>query len=187
MKKFFTFLTVALFAASMVACGEKDNQNEGSDSDTPMNIADNTLVYDGVTYTFSGVVVDYRHSEMTLVSAFVGDPQNVDLIVDHIHITPNVWNRDFDLTDQSQWPDDVAVSLIINGAIEMQYEGWVNVDRGLFGRLDGVEYEGESIFTSGTYRVSGNNDGTPITVTVNGKLKNGKTLQMKIVSDNYQL
>ena len=168
---------VAAAAMLFAACG-KDNVED---------LADNTLVYDGVTYTFSNVMVDYRHSEMTLVSAIAGDPQNAELIVDHIHITPNVWNRDFDLVDQSQWPDDVAVYLIINGAIEMQFEGWVNGDRGIFGRLDGVEYEGESIFTSGTYRVSGNNDGTPITITVNGKLKNGKDLKMKLVSPQYNI
>ncbi|MBP5516041.1 MAG: hypothetical protein J6X86_03730 [Bacteroidales bacterium] len=184
MKKLFSILMVAFAMTTMVAC-DKDNDNDGDGDE--MNIADNTLVYDGVTYTFSDVMVDYRHSEMTLVSAFSGDPQDAELIVDHIHITPNVWNRDFDLTDQSQWPDDVAVYLILNGAIDMQFEGWVNVGRNMGGHLDGVEYEGESIFTSGTYRVSGNNDGTPITITVNGKLKNGKTLQMKIVSDNYDI
>lgn len=182
MKKLFSILMIAFAMTTMVAC-DKDQE----DGDNQLNIADNTLVYDGVTYNFNTVTVDYRHSEMTLVSAYVGDMNDADLIVDHIHITPNVWNRDFDLTDQSQWPDDVSVYLIINGAVEMQYEGWVNVDRNMGGFLDGVEYEGESIFTSGTYRVSGNNDGTPITITVNGKLKNGKTLQMKIVSDNYSV
>ena len=53
--------------------------------------------------------------------------------------------------------------------------------------LDGVYYEHESIFTSATYRVSGNNDGTPITVTLDGTLKNGKTLQMKLVSGRYDV
>ena len=48
-------------------------------------------------------------------------------------------------------------------------------------------YEHESIFTSATYRVSGNNDGTPITVTLDGTLKNGKTLQMKLVSGRYDV
>ena len=57
----------------------------------------------------------------------------------------------------------------------------------MLGCIDSVYYENESIFTNGTYRVSGNNDGTPITVTLNGKLKNGKTLQMKLVSGNYEV
>lgn len=188
MKKVFSILMVAFAMTAMVAC-DKDNESDA----TEMNIADNTLVYDGVTYTFSVVDVDYRHNEMTLVSAMTGDTLDNGepvLMLHHMHITPNVWNRDFNLVDQSQWPnDEVAVDLILYGSFELAFEGGVdyNGNKYMGGRLDGVEYEGESIFTSGTYRVSGNNDGTPITITVNGKLRNGKTLQMKIVSGNYNV
>ncbi len=183
MKKFFSILMVAMLATAMVSC-EKDNDSD----DSQMNIADNTIVYDGQTYTIDNVWVDYYHSELTLISAATGETMdNGDplVYVDGIHITPNAWNRDFDLTDNSQWPDEVSVYLIFNGVLGINYVGWVNGDRDMSGDLDGVGYEHESIFTSGTYRVSGNNDGTPITITVNGKLKNGKTLQMKIVTGNY--
>ena len=69
----------------------------------------------------------------------------------------------------------------------MSYDGYYNGDKDINGLLDGVYYEHESIFTSATYRVSGNNDGTPITVTLDGTLKNGKTLQMKLVSGRYDV
>lgn len=190
MKKLFPILLVAFAMTTMVSC-EKDN--DGDDSDLPLDIADNTLVYDGVTYTFSDVEVDFRHDELTLVSAMTGETQDNGeplLTLHRLHITPNVWNRDFDLADQSQWPDDeVAVELILEGVFELSFEGVVNYngDKFMGGRLDGMEYEGSSIFTSGNYRVSGNNDGTPITITVNGVLINGKTFQMKLVSGNYNL
>jgi hypothetical protein len=80
------------------------------------------------------------------------------------------------------------VSLHLYGVVEMTFEMFNNGgNTGGYGTLDGQEYENESIFSSGTYSVSGNNDGTPITVTYDGVLKNGKTLKMKLVSDNYPL
>lgn len=188
MKKIFSILMVALMAMAVVSCGKDEDNNTSTNGGTQLNIADNTLVYDGVTYVLTNVVVDYYHPGLTLMNASTsetmgnGDPL---LVVDGIHITPNMWNRDFDLTSQAQWPDEVSVYLYLSGALDFHFDGWCNGDRNISGSLDGVNYENESIFTSGTYRVSGNNDGTPITVTVNGVLKNGKTLQMKLVSDSY--
>ena len=179
--------TMMLFAA----CGkDDDNKNSGgSGGGSGLSIADNTLMYDGVTYTFDYVMVDYYHPELTLVNATTSDTTESGeplLSIDGIHITPNAWNKSFDLADNSNWPDEISVYLIFNGALDISFDGWVNVDRDISGHLDGVDYEGESIFESGTYSVSGNNDGTPITVTVDGMLKNGKTLQMKIVTPSYR-
>ena len=55
------------------------------------------------------------------------------------------------------------------------------------GNIGEEKFDGESLFTEGTLSVSGNNDGTPITVILDGKLKNGKTLKMKLVSGNYDI
>lgn len=188
MKKVFSILMVALFATAMMSC-QKENVNEGNGSQT--EIAKNTLVYDGTTYTFSDVVVTYYHSQLTLMFAFTGDTlENGQprLSVEGIHIVPSVWNKTLDLASYAQYPEDATVTLNISGEVNLSYEAWDNGGMvGSHGILDGQEYENESIFTSGTYNVSGNNDGTPITVTVDGKLKNGKTLKMKIVSDNYNL
>lgn len=185
MKKVLSILVVAMFATAVMSCS-KDKDDEST-----LNIPDNTLVYDGTSYTFDEVVVDYYHQALTLVSAYTSEMQQGTedpmLAIDGIHITPNMWNKTFDLTSQASWPDEVSVYMILNGVLDISFEGWVNGDRDISGHIDDVDYEHESIFTSGTYRVSGNNDGTPITVTIDGVLKNGKKLQIKLVTDSYNV
>lgn len=184
---------VAAAAMMFAACGEKDNNNVnggGSGGGSQTSVADNTVVYDGVTYKFDHVMVDYYHEELTLITAETADTLEDGtprLMLDGIHITPEAWNRDFNLADISQWPVEyVMINLVFTGVLNISYTSFVNGGRGVSGRLDGEYYESESIFTSGTYRVSGNNDGTPITVTANGTLRNGKTLQLKLVTPSYQ-
>ena len=182
----FLMMFVAAAAMMFASCDKDDNENGGG---SQLNIANNTVVYDGVTSTFDHVMVGYAHSELTLMSAETADTLEDGtprLMLDGIHITPEAWNRDFNLADISQWPVEyVMINLVFTGVLDISYTSYVNGDRGVSGRLDGEYYEEESIFTSGTYRVSGNNDGTPITVTVDGILRNGKTIQMKLVTDSY--
>ena len=182
-------MMVAFVATAMFSC-QKDPEDNGDDSQT-MDIANNTLVYDGQTYTFDNVVVDYYHSELTLVSAFTNDTLTTgepELELQGIHITPNTWNVSFDLANASGWPDGALVNLHLSGILNINFEAWS--DNGVMGGggdLDGVHYENESIFSSGTYKVSGYNNGTPITITYDGTLKNGKKFQAKIVSKNYDI
>lgn len=198
MKRFFLLGITLMTVAAMLMTGCKkdkpqpdNNSGNGGGSDTPtQTIADNTLVYDGVTYHLDNVYVEYCHSELTLMIATTNDTLEDGrpmLTVDDIHISPNVWNKTYDMVDQSQWPDFSMLGLILTGAVELGYEGFCNGGIGTQGFLDGVLYESGNIFSSGTYRVDGNNDGTPITVTVEGTLINGKTLKMKLVSGNYQI
>ena len=187
----FLMMFVAAAAMMFASCG-KDNENGGSGSGggSQQSIADNTMVYDGVTYKFDHVMVGYCHEELTLITAETADTLldgSPRLMLDGIHITPEAWNRDFNLADISQWPVEyVMINLVFTGVLDISYTSYVNGDRGVSGRLDGEYYEDETIFTSGTYRVSGNNDGTPVTITVNGTLKNGKTLKIKLVTPDYQ-
>lgn len=196
MKKFYPIMMLALFAIVMVSCAKEENNNSngntnGSGNDTPTVLADNTLVYDGQTYTFDNVVVDYYHSELTLLSAFTNDTLDNGspvLEIQGIHIMPNMWNQTLNLTDVSQWPEDVMVALHLSGVLDISFEAWNNGgNMGSWGTLDSVQYENESIFSSGTYSVMGNNDGTPITVTYDGMLKNNKKIQIKIVSNSYNI
>lgn len=182
-------------AAIMFASCDKDDENGNTNGGTngggsQTALADNTVVYDGVTYTFDYIMVGYCHDELTLITAETADTLEDGtprLMLDGIHITPEAWNRDFNLADISQWPVEyVMINLVFTGVLDISYTSFVNGDRGVSGSLDGEYYESESIFTSGTYRVSGNNDGTPITVTANGTLRNGKTLQLKLVTPSYQ-
>ena len=189
MKKIFAILTVAFFATAMFSC-QKDKDDDSGDGDA-MQIDANTLVYDGQTYTFDDVVVDYYHSELTLVSAYTRDTLDDGqprLALKGIHITPSTWNATFDLANASGWPDGALVSLHLSGILNISFEAWS--DQGTMGGggdLDGVHYENESIFSSGTYKVSGSNNGTPITITYDGVLKNGKKFQAKIVSGSYDV
>ena len=174
-------ILMALVASMMffAACGDDDEQT----------LADNTIVYDGQVYTLDDVVVDYYHSELTLLNAYTrdtlesGEPR---LAVEGIHLTPNVWNKSFDLANTSQWPEMMMAGMHISGTLHISFEIWNNDGAiGGGGNIDEVQYENTSIFTSGTYTVSGNNDGTPITILYDGVLKNGKTFKMKLVSGNY--
>lgn len=192
MKKIFAFLTVALLATAMFSCQkDKDNVSGDGDDQQSSSIADNTLVYDGQTYKLDEVVVDYYHNELTLVSAFTNDTLDDGqprLALEGIHITPTTWNATFDLANASGWPNEALVSLHLSGILNISFEAWS--DRGTLGGggdLDGVHYENESIFSSGTYKVSGSNNGTPITITYDGVLKNGKKFQAKIVTGNYDV
>ncbi len=188
MKKIFSILMVAFAMTAMVSCNK---DNDGGNNDEPtLNIADNTLIYDGTTYTLDIVEVWHQNGPLYTMNAYTSDTlENGEpvLTVDGIHISPEVWNKNYDLVSQDQWQNGESVEIILRGAISLYYQGYYMGDKDLNGELDGVTYEHESIFTSGTYRVSGNNDGTPITVTLDGVLKNGKTLQMKLVSGNYDV
>ena len=67
MKKTLSILMVAFTMTAMVACN-KDKDNE----DSPLNIANNTLVYDGQTYTFDHVVVDTEVAKISIVGGGIG-------------------------------------------------------------------------------------------------------------------
>lgn len=186
MKKIFSILTIALIATAIVSCDKEDEKT--NDNGTELNIPANTLIYDGNTYTFSNVMVDYYHNELTLVSAETADlvDDQPRLAINGIHITPETWNKTLNLAMPTQWPEGVSVTLNLSGAIDIAYEAWNNEGHlGSWGTFDGAEIDNTNLFTSGTYRVSGNNDGTPITVTYDAVLKNGKKIQIKLVSGSY--
>ena len=175
----------AFMAAMMtfVACDKDDDK-----TDDVQSMADNTVSYDGRTYKIDVVEVNYFHSELTLVDAYsseVLENGKPTFRIEGIHIMPELWNKNVDLANMDQWSDGMMVEWFVDGAFTISYHGYYNGDKGLSGSIEGQQFENESIFSSGTFRVSGNNDGTPITITIDGKLKNGKTLQLKIVSDKY--
>ena len=109
------FCALAVTMMFFAACGKDDDNNDGLN----LNIADNTLVYDGVTYTFDHVMVGYFHNELTLITAETADTLEDGtprLMLDGIHITPEAWNRDFNLADISQWPVEyVMINLVFTG------------------------------------------------------------------------
>lgn len=180
MKKVISILMVAFAMTAMVACGDKDNNG-----DTPVTpAADNTVVYNGVTYHMTPEVLCWGSELTRMRAASTETDANSEPVIrfDGLHIKPMTWGRTMNLASPAEGDEWIVAFMgsVLNCNCSYEYGG-------LSGELDGQEYNGQSIFSSGTLLVSGNNDGTPITVTLDGKLKNGKTIQMKLVSGNYDV
>ena len=165
MKKVFSILMVAFAMTAMVACSEKEDEPEKTVSD----IADNTLVYDGTTYHMDAVQ-SYYHNGLTTVEAFSQETDGEErplVSFGRLHIRPTMWNKTVDAftvnNDKETW--------------QCGFEG------GPFGDYSDVT---ES-FSACKIGVKGNNDGTPVTVTLDGTLKNGKKLQMKLVTNSQNV
>ncbi len=150
------------FAASMmffVSCSKDDDKNN------TLNIEDNTLVYDGAVYHMNAMQ-SYFHSQLTLVDASSQETnlqQEPMVEFAGLHIRPGMWNRTANIFTETN--DTVSWNFVFNGVVEAN------------------AYDDFSACMVGIY---GNNDGTPVTVTVDGTLKNGKKIQMKVItqSDN---
>lgn len=165
--------TMMLFAA----CG-KDNENDG---DNQPNIATNTVVYNGMTYHMNNMV-SYANEDLTFfmsTSTEVNDNEYPRMMFGEIHIYPEMWGKTYNLSVL----EDIAGIRFFDGSdlfCSTTYNG-----TGYDGCIDDVDYPNESPFTEGTFSIRGNNDGTPVTLTLDGTLRNGKTIQMKLVTDSY--
>ena len=181
-KKVFSILMVAMFATAMVSCDKGDENYL-----PPLNLADNTLAYDGETYEMQ-TIITYVHHELTYITALSVDTNAAGehlVVFNSLDVRPEIWNRTMNLASPAV--GDAWVFRIIVPGLDISSMGGNSSGVPYFiGKIDNVRYEDESIFTIGTLSVSGNNDGTPITVTMNARLKNGKVIQMKLVSDNYE-
>lgn len=184
MKKVLSILMVAMFATAVMSCS-KDKDDEST-----LNIPDNTLVYDGVTYHMN-TVQDRYHEELTLVMAESeeADTSGESLIrFDGLHIRPGMWNHTTNLVSPDA-NDEYGIYFFLSDGSSIRAYGYPD-GQGQYsigGNIFDDYYEQEPIFTSGTFSISGNNDGTPITVTLDCVLKNGKTLQMKLVTNSIDV
>lgn len=191
MKKLFSMLMVAFALTAMVACEKEtkpasESGGNGNGNEPTLNIEDNTLVYDGVTYHMDTRVESADQQWMTQVYSYSQEKDtNGESIViyDASHIWCDMFNTTVDLVSPDMeygiyfWFSDGSS---INAQYNPEAEAYT-----IGGQIFDVSYENESIFTRGTYSIKGNNDGTPITIILDGTLKNGKTIQMKLVSDSY--
>ena len=199
------FLMIAAAAALLFAACGKDEENsnnnasgsQGGGSNTPA-LADNTIVYDGVTYHMTGenaqIVVEYYHNELTHISARSTEQDSVGvprMAFSHFHIRPEMWNKTQNLTTLANEEfyeiifEGTELNLVARGSC---YESGSNGSLLTYfgGNLDGTEYdETQCLFSSGTYTVTGHNDGSPFTVEMDATLINGKRIQMKLTSPDY--
>ena len=161
MKKVLSILMVALAMTAMVACGdEKDNEGDNN----VMELADNTLVYDGVTYHMDAFQ-SYYHAGLTTVDAVSLETDGGEPVIQFIrlHIRPTMWNRTADVFTETN--EDETWECGFTGTI-----------------FDGEYFDIYDGFSACKIGVFGDNNGTPVTVTLDGTLKNGKTMQMKLVT-----
>ena len=162
MKKVLTILFAALMMTAVAGCNkDKDKDNNNQQEQT---IADNSVVYNGTTYHMN-TQVEWINAQMTWVNAKSVECIDEDpvIVFTNIHLIPEVWNKTLDIAS-----GEVPIIMI-----ELKAEN------DIFGEFDA--------FVSGTYSVKGNNDGTPVTITLDGVLSNGKSLKMKLVTDSYSL
>ena len=166
------------------ACGEKEEPV----NETP--IADNTIVYDGKTYEMIPFLEIYN-SNLTMLNAFSKDT-SVDgmpkMTLDHFHIRENeeysMWNTTTDLLNPNPEMDFYEIAFSGEDLTMMAYGS--NTSAG--GEIDGVSYENESVFKSGTMKITGVNDGSgKVLVEFDFVLKNNKSLKMRIRTDHVGL
>lgn len=149
---------IALAAVAMLftAC-RKDNEPQ---------LENNTLVYDGVTYQLQSEAI--LESEGTYLSYFAWGDNNLDL---QGHI--DGLNKTFDLTKGQDFMFDQYMT--INQTPISLY--WYDVNS-IGGHIGETQYSEESIFSTGTFKNTYNDNG--VTCELNGTLKNGKTLAYKV-------
>ncbi len=176
MRKRLLYCFVALAATLMfAACNEKE-------TDQTEPLADNTLVYDGVTYEMTPFVEIYNPS-LTMLNAFSKDTSvngEPKITFDHFHIRSNEEYSDWNSTTDLAHPtSEEFYEIAFSGEVlTMIGRGSVN---SASGEIDGVVYENEPVFASGTVKVTGENDGSgKVLVELDCVLKNGKSLKMKI-------
>lgn len=179
MKKFFSILMIALFAIAMVACKKDTPQpsnnggNNGGNNDTPA-LADNVLIYDGVTYTgeasasISNDIIQYALQKM--------DGGNDNFFVQGSYKGAN--NCTFDLTKVVEGVEFYVHVMIEGGVFDMQYSA--DTEHGLWSFVDGDNTPGISSFTSGTATVTKN--GNNLTIVMDGVVRNGKSMKCKLVT-----
>lgn len=184
MKKRLLFCFVALSAMLFTACGEKEEPV----NETP--IADNTIVYDGKTYEMIPFLEIYN-SNLTMLNAFSKDT-SVDgmpkMTLDHFHIRENeeysMWNTTTDLLNPNPEMDFYEIAFSGEDLTMMAYGSSTSAG----GEIDGVSYENESVFKSGTMKITGVNDGSgKVLVEFDFVLKNNKSLKMRIRTDHVGL
>lgn len=172
----FMMMFVAAAAMMFASCG-KDN-NEGNSSNIPQtDIANNTLVYDGVTYQMEPLPAGNAPSSASKDS-IDGEPL---FFFDGYHFRDeSMRNKTINLAALSEG-EEYSI-MILGSVLDLNCSGWWEAGQAMYwGEIDGHEYENECVFTNGTFGIYGDINNT--TVIFDCVLKNGKTLRMKLVTE----
>lgn len=170
MKKVFSILMVA-FAATAVLFAGCDKENNDNNGVPTLNIPDNTMVYDGVTYPLQPT---------GLLTAESVDGDSI-FSFDAWHTPESMWGKTINLVSLAE--NESYGFMIWGSMLEMQCAAYWDAEEGAArydGIIDGQEYYDECVFTKGTFGIYG--DDNQKTIILDCVLKNGKTLQLKFVS-----
>ena len=166
------FLMMFVAAATMMfaACGKDDEKTT--------DLADNTVVYDGVTYNCTSAASYFPGGEPGFVQ-YVLNNQDYTVHLDG-GLYQSAHNRTFDLTRHH---DDLEFHFhlgIEGGVLDLQ---WSDNPNNFWCFLNGDSMN-SSCFSSGTATVTVD-DNYHLTILVDGVLINGKSLKIKIVTDAH--
>ena len=165
-------LIIALAAVAMLftACGK--------DKDQPL--ADNTLVYDGVTYQMESYFDAFNQDMGLFFSYSTQKDENGEPLItfDGYHVFRVFLGQEFDLTKKTS-NEDSYTELYFNGLFNVDvYVGYDYIG----GNLEEEQYESASPFKSGTVKATLSGD--ILTVEMEGETKNGHTINMKLSAQN---
>lgn len=179
-------LFFALVAATMMFanCGKSNDNGDNNGNDNPQDTIPaltSFIVYDDLTYPMYNL--DETH---------VGSSCSIGTSVEICFWAHNTFprNKEIDLAHPTAgnlyW-----FSLDKNGATIIQAFGQGKEDGTFdgFGEIDGETINGEAAFSSGTYCVSTadpNGEGNPNKIELDGVLRNGKRLQVKLYTNDNQ-
>lgn len=183
-KTFFCALaaTMMLFAA----CGKDDEEtNSANNSNSQqVNIADNTLVYDGVTYQLEAQFAYPNNSMGWLMIQSVEKDVNEEPIIrmphDEIHLYSYLVGQTIDLTQIfREWP---GYEFALEGAVNWMFGSYeVNDETYIGGTIEGTDYDNVTPFKSGsTMKITVEND--TFTLVINAESKNGHQLNLRVVT-----
>ena len=167
---------VAAAAMMFASCGKDDN-GENQPGIPQIGIADNTLVYDGVTYQMTPLPAGNAPSSASKDS-IGGEPI---IFFDGYHFRDErMWNKPINLTALAEG-EEYSIR-IFGSVLDLNCSGWWEAGQAMYwGEIDSHDYESEGAFTSGTFGLYG--DVNNATVIFDCVLKNGKTLKMKLVTE----
>ena len=153
----------------IVACDEKE--------ETPA-LADNVLVYDGVTYNGQSAATVFPNGDQGFIQFVLESSTEGQMFSLQGGLYQDAHNRTFDLTKHLS---DITFNFHLNVGDDLLDVQYSNNPDNLWGFLNGDNMAGASCFKSGTATCTVN--GNHLVVEVDGTLKNDKPLKFKIATE----
>lgn len=136
-------------------------------------INDNEIIYNGITYHLQNVDFSYFDTAQGQIrgnSVEIGPGGTPEVVLSDLRVWRHFFGKSYDLAE----PEDYGIEISINGEAirfilrhEPIWVGWI-----------GETYYATSIFRHGTLTIT--NDSNGLVYALNGTLRNGDTVQIRI-------